>query len=121
MASDRLIIFATNNRTGTYGVEKVTDALFRVYQRDEDLLDYTADLTSWLGSDTISAVSYETKGATATSTTSFTAAGVVTFSLMGAGYADIKVTTTAGHVKRFRLTVEPRSESIAASVNDYET
>ncbi len=120
MAPDRLIMLAPNHRTTCFGVDEISEALFRAYQRDADVLDYTVDFTSILGSDTIASVDYDTQGASAVTDDAFTAAGVVTFNVGGTGHVDVKITTTGDKVKQLRLLIEPRTENIVSALRDYD-
>jgi hypothetical protein len=83
--------------------------------RDE-VLPYVLDYATWLGSDTLSAITRTSSGLTVSSMSNTTT--TATQSLSGNGYVDIKITTTAGRVKIDRLAVIETGEERFA--RDYE-
>lgn len=105
---DRTIIFGENGRATCRGIRQLSEAKFIAYQRDDDNLKYTLDYTTWLGNGTISTVTRELSGVTATSTSATTLAAVQ--KLTGQGFMDIKVLDSNGNTKQDRIVIAPRTE-----------
>jgi len=106
--TDRIILFATNGRATCRGIRQVSEARFMAYQRDDDNLKYTLDYEAWLDGGTISTVTRELSGTSATSTSATTLQAIQ--KLTGQGYMDIKVLDSNGNTKQARIVIAPRTE-----------
>lgn len=101
--TDRTIVFAENGRAVSRGIDQRSPTHFLATQYDEDIEDYVADFSSWLGTDTIASVTRTPSGPSVTSTSNTTT--TVTQSLQGFGCVLIGITTAAGRVKNFTIEV----------------
>ena len=106
------MIFAENGRASTRGIKQISDAEFLAFQRDAETYDYTLDYANWLGSDTISSVTWAASGTTVSGTSSTTTQALQ--SLHGQGYVDVEITTAAGRIKQDRICVRPREPDYLA-------
>lgn len=115
---DRIVMISENNRFSSRGISQLSASEYMAYQRDDDVLDYTMDYSSWLGTDTITGTpTREASGTVVTSPTNTTTQ--VVQKLSGSGYVDIKIVTTAGRTKQDRICIEPRSPDRLYRANDY--
>jgi len=107
--ADRTILLAQNGRHALRGLTQVNPQEFSAYQEVDDSLTYIIDMSSYLDGDTISSVTRTASGPLVSNTSNTTTR--VTQRLSGFGYVDFKVTTTAGDVEEFRITLQPRGNS----------
>jgi hypothetical protein len=108
---DRTIVLAQNKRHGLRGLTQVTPQEFVAYHEDNDALTYVVDMAAYLDGETITNVTRVSTGVVISNASNTSTRLIQRLSSFGS--VEFKVTTSAGDVEQFRLSILQRLEGKA--------